>query len=187
MKSKRILSLIMAVILLMALAVPAFASGSDDPETVTVDSGEFGVKTVLSNENDGISPRFPGTAGLYSVVVYPAKVGDKQYFSSAYTGNYSGNGRTSILNVTLDDATRKLYDSKGADGYYAEVTFNLTGVTRYEVFLNGTLVGSENCAGTTKETLWFLMYDYHPAIWKVVLYDNNTTNGKSTWGHIYYQ
>lgn len=186
MKSKRILSLIMAVILLMALAVPAFASGSDDSETTIIDLGESG-QMVLSNENDGISPRFPGTAGLYSVVAYPAKVGSKDRVSDYSTGNYSGNGRTSILNVTLDDATRQAYDRNGADGYLAEVTLNLSGVTRFEVFMNGEAAGGGNCAGYTKGTLELWLYNDSPATWRIDLYDNNTTNGKSTWGYIFYQ
>lgn len=181
MKRKKIISLFMAVVMLLSFSVSAFAAEVD---TSMVNFGE--IEMIPCEFNEGISPRMPGTAGLYSVLAAPALVATGQYTTNYTVTNNSGNGRTSYLHVTLDDRTRQFYDENQATGYYVEVGLNLTGVKRYELLLNGKLVKSESCAGMQSGTLRFIIADERPAIWQVNLYDNTTT-AKMTWGHINYR
>lgn len=183
-KRKSLISLFVAVVMLLSFSVSAFAAEAETPnEPVVQYFDDSGMKMTLY-PGDGTMPITPGTAGLYSVVAAPAIMATNQYTPNNFVGNYSGNGRTSYLHVTLDDATRAAYQQVGADSYLVEVTFNLIGVTRYEVILNGENVGGSTCAGMQQGVLDFVMYDERPAIWQVNLYDS--TGGKMTWGHINY-
>lgn len=186
MKRKNIISLFMAVVMLLSFSVSAFAADVGTPnEPVVQYFEESGMKmTLYPADGDEIMPRTPGTAGLYSVVAAPASFVTGDVRDDAFVANYGGNGRTSFLHVTLDDAARRAYQAINADAYYVEVTFNLIGVTRYEVFLNGEAVGGNTCAGMKQGVLDFGMYDDRPAVWRVDLYDS--TGAKMTWGHVNY-
>lgn len=186
MNRKKIFSLFMAVVMLLSFSVSAFAAEADTPDGAIVQYlDDPNVKmTLYPADGDEIMPRMPGTAGLYSVVACPASFATNTIRDDAFVANYGGNGRTSFLHVTLDDAARRAYQAINADAYYVEVTFNLIGVTRYEVFLNGEAVGGNTCAGIKQGVLDFGLYDDRPAIWQVNLYDS--TGSKMTWGHVNY-
>lgn len=183
MNRKKIFSLFMAVVMLLSFSVSAFAAEANAPKMKTVELGESGMTMTLV-KSDRPTPRTPGTAGLYSVVAAPARMATHEYAEEDFVANYGGNGRTSFLHVTLDDNARRVYQQIGADGYYVEVSFNLQGVTRYEVILNGENVGGSTCAGYDSGYLDLLVYDDRPAIWEVDLYDS--TGAKMTWGHVNY-
>lgn len=178
---KSFVSMIMAMVMMVAFCVPSFAAEAD----VKVDTfnAKDGIVSVSFPEEEGPTARFPGQAGLYGVKAHPADLNAGTYLD---VYSYSlGNGRTQYLNVTLDSSTRKAYDDYFNNGYLAEVDINVSTATRYEVKLNGEFVGGSSCAGRPRLVLGLAMYDERPAIWEVTLYDN-TTQGKPLWGHIYY-
>lgn len=174
MKCKSIIGLFMAVVMLLAFSVPSFAAEAND--------SDFDPEVHFTPADEDAMPRMPGLAGIYSVSATSKNSATGQ---SGSTTTAYGNGRTSYVHVTLDDYGRQRYDAIKADSYFVDIDFNLTGATRYELFLNGELVDSGRVA-VSRGYLSFTIKDERPAIWRVNLYDNTAT-GKSTWGHINYK
>ena len=183
MKCKSIISLFMAVVMLMAFSVSSFAAEVDTAGVATGNPDEPQFHVTFTDDEP--TPRMPGTAGIYSVTAVPRRAATDTQAWAGSAESY-GNGRTSFLHVTLNDKGRSEYDRINADSYYVEVDFNFTGATRFEVILNGENLGGGSCAGHTRGTLDFRLKDNRPAVWQVNLYDNTTT-GKTTWGHINYK
>lgn len=175
-KSKSLISIFMAVAMLLAFSVPSFAA------EVEVNDFNPEVHFTPADESESVVPMAPGLAGIYSVTATPynSTTGKQGYSTTSY-----GNGRTSYVHVTLDDYARQTYDQINADSYMVDIYFNLTGVTRYELFLNGELYDSGRVA-VSSGYIDFKIKDERPAIWQVNLYDNTST-GKATWGHINYK
>lgn len=185
---KSFVSMIMAMVMMVAFCVPSFATTTEvetDDTTATFQAEDGQIKVTMTEKADeNPSLRYPGTSGLYGVKVHPAIMATKQYAPNSYTYEL-GNGRTQYLHVTLDPLNRDTFDRVGADSFMAAIDINFATATRYEVTLNGEYVGGGSCAGFTRGNIEVMLYDERPAIWEVTLYDN-TTQGKTLWGHIYY-
>ena len=175
MKRKKIISLFMAVVMLLSFSVSAFAAEAEVKD--------FDPEVHFTPVDENVMPRTPGMAGIYSVTVTPRNTTTGA--SAGYSSTGYGNGRTSYVHVTLDEHVRQRYDQIKADSYFVDIDFNLTGATRYELYLNGELYESGRVA-VSRGSLSFTIKDARPAIWKVNLYDNTAT-GKTTWGHINYK
>ena len=168
--------------MLMAFSVSSFAAEIENAGMVTENPDE--PKFNVTFTDDGPTPRMPGMAGIYSVLAAPRCSATGTIAMGGSVEAY-GNGRTSFLHVTLNDKGRSEYKRINADSYYVEVDVNFTGATRFEIILNGENVGGGSCAGHTRGTIDLRVADERPAIWQINLYDNTTT-GKTTWGHINY-
>lgn len=173
---KRIITMALSLTLMIVMGVTSFAS-----DTPTANSFTF----VADEESLDLNARYPGYAGLSYVSAKPVLLSTNTA-STTSTRVSSTTGRDQNLNVTLDSTTRTQYNKISANAYELTIGLNLTGVTRFEVYLNGQYVGSQNCYSSAG-VITAVLEDKKPAQYKIVLYDNVTpTQGKILWGNINY-
>lgn len=161
----------MAMVMMVVFCVPVMATESQAiPD-------ESGVKELQIPEM-----RFPSQVGIDTVRIYPANLNTGTYYTNAYSSNFSNYGQ--ICNVTINSATRNLYNSNGCNGWFIEVDARVSGANRYERKVNGVTQNSGSI-GWNSATFYFPVSDFTTSMdWEIILYDN-TTQGKPIWGHIY--
>ncbi|MEG0834930.1 MAG: hypothetical protein RR413_05745 [Christensenellaceae bacterium] len=169
---KSIISLLMAMVMMVAFCIPAMAAESQPIP--------FGTE---STELQQPQLRFPASVGISAVRVYPANLNEGVYYNDSYSYGYPS-GSEQICNVTINSATRNLYNSEGCNGWYVQVDANTNGAKRYELSVNGSLVGSGSLYYTAT-TFSFPVSGFMTSMnWKIVCYDS-TSQGKPIWGQIY--